>query len=444
MKHQLTQHVQEESLKVLERLIAYPSVLDEDAQGTPFGQDIQDCLEATLQECEKIGLKTFIDPEGYYGYAEIGEGEELMVVLCHLDVVPAENKDEWTYDPFKLTIADGKLYGRGTQDDKGPSVAALFALKALLDQGYELDKRVRFVFGTDEENIWRCMDQYNAKEEQASFGFVPDADFPLTYAEKGLLQLYLVGEGTSDLDISENGAFNVVPDKATYAGDKLEDVKAELDQLGFEYLEENGQLVVKGKSVHSKNADEGINALTRLVGGLNPHYDHKPLKFIADLLTEKPKGEDIFGDVSDEMSGPLTVNVSRLAINSEQTKIGIDMRIPVTADKDALVETLKEKAKEFGLEYEEFDYLRSLYVPVDSQLVQTLLGVYRDLTGDHTEPISSGGATFARTMDNCVAFGARLEGVPVTFHQIDECMPLDNYYDAMEIYAHTIKKLACK
>lgn len=444
MKHDLTKQVQEDSLKTLERLISYPSVLDEDATDTPFGSDIQACLEAALKECESLGLQTFIDSEGYYGYAEIGSGEELMVILCHLDVVPAGDKDEWKHDPYTLTIDNDKLYGRGTQDDKGPTVAALFALKALLDNGYELNKRIRFIFGTDEENLWRCMDRYNEKEEKGTFGFVPDADFPLTYAEKGLLQLYLIGEGSNELTLDNKGAFNVVPDKAKYSGNKLNEIKSELEKLDFDYLEENGEIIVKGKSVHSKNADEGINALTRLAAALNPYYDNQSLHFITEYLTEEPKATGIFGDVSDEMSGPLTVNASRFVLNNEEARIGIDMRIPVTADKDELVKILSDKASEYNLEFEEYDYLNSLYVPTDSDLVQTLLEVYRDLTDDKREPISSGGATYARTMENCVAFGARLEDVPVTFHQVDECMPLSNYYDAMEIYAHAIKKLACK
>lgn len=444
MKHDLTKQVQEDSLKTLDRLISYPSVLDEEATDTPFGSDIQACLEGTLKECESLGLKTYIDPEGYYGYAETGSGEELMVILCHLDVVPAGDKDEWKHDPYTLTIDDNKLYGRGTQDDKGPTVAALYALKALLDNGYELNKRIRFIFGTDEENLWRCMDRYNEKEEKGTFGFVPDADFPLTYAEKGLLQLYLIGEGSDELTLENNGAFNVVPDKANYSGSKIDDIKSELENLGFEFVEENGEIIVKGKSVHSKNADAGVNALTRLVAALNPHYNHNSIQFITDYLTENPKATDIFGDISDEMSGPLTVNASRFILNKEESKIGIDMRIPVTADKDELVKVLSEKAEKYGLKYEQYDYLNSLYVPTDSELVQTLLGVYRELTDDDREPISSGGATYARTMKNCVAFGARLDNVPVTFHQVDECMPLSNYYDAMEIYAHAIKKLACK
>lgn len=444
MEHPITESVQEQSLETLERLIAFPSVLDEEATDSPFGSEILACLEAALDECEKLGLKTFIDPEGYYGYAEIGEGEELMMILCHLDVVPAGKPTDWTHDPFTLTIVDDKLYGRGTQDDKGPTVAALYALKALLDQGEILDKRVRFVFGTDEETLWRGMDQYNAKEEKATFGFVPDADFPLTYAEKGLLQTHLVGKGTNEINLNNNGAFNVVPEEAKYTGDKLPLIEEKLDELGFTYIVENNELIVQGKSVHSKNADEGVNALTRLATALNTFYDNDALKFISKYFNEDPKGTGIYGDVSDEMSGPLTINVSRLIINNEETKIGLDLRIPVTADKDEIVAKLTAAAADYNLEYSEFDYLNSLYVPVDSELVQTLLGVYREMTGDDSEPISSGGATFARTMKNCVAFGARLGDVPVTFHQVDECMPLSNYYDAMEIYARAIKQLACK
>ena len=149
MEYKLTQSVQEEALKTLEEWIAIPSVLDESASETPFGEDIQRMLERALATCESLGMKTYIDPEGYYGYAEMGQGEELFGVLCHLDVVPVGNPSDWTNDPFKMIRTSDALYGRGTQDDKGPSIAALYAFKALLDQGYELNQRVRFIFGTD-------------------------------------------------------------------------------------------------------------------------------------------------------------------------------------------------------------------------------------------------------------------------------------------------------
>ena len=443
MEYTLTSKVQSQAKAVLKDWIAVPSVCDETDDKTPFGRHIQESLEIALDTCEELGFKTFIDPQGYYGYAEIGQGEELLAILCHLDVVPAEDLAEWTHNPFEMVESDGKLYGRGTQDDKGPSVAALYGVKALMDQGYEFNKRVRFIFGTDEETLWRCMARYGEIEEQATYGFAPDSAFPLTYAEKGLLQAYLVGPGSNDLTLNNDRAFNAVPAKAMYQGDKLDAVKAALDQLGFEYTEDASQIVVLGKSVHAKDAYEGTNAVIRLALALEKLFPENPaFKLIKDKFYETGYAKPIFGEVEDEMSGPLTVNLSKLIINEDESRIGLDIRIPVTADKDLLVDQLAKAAAEYDFEYQEFDYLNSLYVPLDSPLVNTLLEVYRDLTGDMTEPISSGGATFARTMPNCVAFGAQTKGAAVTEHQIDEYISVENFYDAMEIYAHAVKELA--
>ena len=132
---------------------------------------------------------------------EIGQGDELLAVLCHLDVVPAGDLEDWQTPPFEATLKDGWLIGRGVQDDKGPSLAALYAVKSLLDQGLVFTKRIRFIFGTDEETLWRCMNRYNQIEEKADLGFAPDSSFPLTYAEKGLLQVKLHGPGWEDLPL---------------------------------------------------------------------------------------------------------------------------------------------------------------------------------------------------------------------------------------------------
>ncbi|MCR8968687.1 M20 family metallopeptidase [Facklamia sp. 7083-14-GEN3] len=444
MDYQLTKNHQEPAIETLRQWIAIPSVLDETDAKTPFGQPIQEMLELALKTCQEMGMETYIDPEGYYGYAEMGQGEELFGVLCHLDVVPALNPNEWTTPPFEMDIRDQALFGRGTQDDKGPSIAALYALKALLDQGHELNKRVRFIFGTDEENLWRGLNRYNEKEEQVTMGIVPDSSFPLTYAEKGLLQLHITGPGSDAFEMDNKGALNVVPDKAVYKGDKKDELVQILNDLGYKHQVDGEALTVLGKSVHSKDSLKGDNALTHLIEGMSELYDHPVLKFVKDHFAKDVNGKSIFGEVEDEASGSLTCNIANLEVNDKESKLGIDMRIPVTADKDQLVNQLTKVAKEYKLEYNEFDYLASLYVPVDSELVTTLLKVYRDLTGDMTEPISSGGATFARTMKNCVAFGALQEGVEDTMHQIDERMPLDNFYQTMEIYAHALKALVTK
>ena len=442
MKTYITNQVKDEFLTSLKTLISYPSVLNEGENGTPFGQAIQDVLEKTLEICRSLGFTTYLDPKGYYGYAEIGQGAELLAVLCHLDVVPSGDEEDWRTPPFEASIKDGWIFGRGVQDDKGPSMADLYAVKALLDSGVKFKKRVRFIFGTDEETLWRCMGRYNELEETATLGFAPDSSFPLTYAEKGLLQVKLHGPGSEQLELEAGEAFNVVPGKASYQGELLEPVVAGLQVAAFEYEQNDQQVTVLGLPKHAKDAAEGINAIVRLATVLQPLEPHPALAFIAEAVGEDATGSRLFGDISDEPSGRLSFNIAGLTLNSEKSEIRIDIRIPVLADKDQLVSQLAEIAGRYQLDYEEFDYLAPLYVPKDSELVSTLMAIYQEKTGDTSPAMSSGGATFARTMPNCVAFGALFPGVEQTEHQANERASLEDLYRAMDIYAETIFRLA--
>ena len=442
MKNYLTEQVKEEFLSSLKLLISYPSVLNENENGTPFGQAIQDVLEKTLEICQGLGFKTYLDPKGYYGYAEIGQGKELLAVLCHLDVVPSGDEADWKTPPFEAIVKDGYIFGRGVQDDKGPSMAALYAVKALLDSGVVFQKRVRFIFGTDEETLWRCMGRYNELEETATLGFAPDSSFPLTYAEKGLLQVKLHGPGSDFLQLEAGEAFNVVPAKASYQGAFLEKVIAGLRAAGFDYEETADEVTVLGVPKHAKDAAQGVNAIVRLAKVLQLLAPHPALSFIADAVGEDATGSRLFGPILDEPSGSLSFNIAGLTITPERSEIRIDLRIPVLADKEDLVRILSKKAADYQLTYEEFDYLAPLYVPKDSELVSTLMGIYQEKTGDNSPAMSSGGATFARTMPNCVAFGALFPRAEQTEHQDNERAKLDDLYKAMDIYAETIRRLA--
>ena len=442
MKNYLTEQVKEEFLSSLKLLISYPSVLNENENGTPFGQAIQDVLEKTLEICQGLGFKTYLDPKGYYGYAEIGQGKELLAVLCHLDVVPSGDEADWKTPPFEAIVKDGYIFGRGVQDDKGPSMAALYAVKALLDSGVVFQKRVRFIFGTDEETLWRCMGRYNELEETATLGFAPDSSFPLTYAEKGLLQVKLHGPGSDFLQLEAGEAFNVVPAKASYQGAFLEKVIAGLRAAGFDYEETADEVTVLGVPKHAKDAAQGVNAIVRLAKVLQLLAPHPTLSFIVDAVGEDATGSRLFGPILDEPSGSLSFNIAGLTITPERSEIRIDLRIPVLADKEDLVRVLSKKAADYQLTYEEFDYLAPLYVPKDSELVSTLMSIYQEKIGDTSPAMSSGGATFARTMPNCVAFGALFPGAEQTEHQANERAKIDDLYKAMDIYAETIRRLA--
>lgn len=445
MKNFIQEQHKVDCIEAIKTLISYPSYLREDHQGkTPFGDDIQAVLEKTLTICENLGMKSFIDPKGYYGYADYGEGEESLAILCHLDVVPPGNLDSWDTNPFEAIEKNEALYGRGSQDDKGPAMAALYAFKAVVDSGATFNKRVRFIFGTDEETLWRCLDRYNKLEEPSTMGFTPDAEFPLTYAEKGLLQVKLHGPGDKELRINCGKSLNIVPDEAAYQGPLNITLENELKSLGYEYQLSDGQVIVKGKAVHSKDAPEGVNAITRLVTALSSSIKNETLAFITEKLKDDATGQTIFGKIKDDISGPLTVNLATLSIDDKESTIGLDLRIPVTADKEEIVKKLTASAAEYQLNYEEYDYLASLYVPKDSLLITTLLDIYREKTGDKSDPLTTGGATFARTMKNCVAFGAVFPDSEVTFHMPNEKMTLRDIYNAMDIYAEAVYRLACK
>ncbi len=429
--------------KLMESL-AIPSLMNVGEDGTLFGKEIQRCLEETIKLAEELGFKTFIDKEGYYGYAEIGKGEELVGVLGHLDVVPPGDLSKWNTNPFVPTIKDGKLYARGAQDDKGPTIAALFACKALMNTGHEFNRRVRFIFGTDEENLWRGIAKYVEREEIPTMAFTPDGAFPIVYAEKGLFQYFIKGENKLGLELTLGDAMNSVPSIAKYDGNKLTEVKAELDKLGFKYNDFNNYIEVVGESVHSKDAHKGTNAIIRLLIAMkNAGFVSEEISFLTDVIGEDAHGTNIFGVLEDEPTGRITINVGKIDFKRGESEIGIDIRFPVVAtNKEEVTNMLSESVKSYSLVLEEYDYLRPVYMPLDCELVENLLDIYQEISGDtETRPIASGGATYSRAMENCVAFGPNFPNRPKTEHQPNEFIELEYMKKAMTMYGEAIKRL---
>ncbi|MBS4538719.1 dipeptidase PepV [Clostridium sp. D2Q-11] len=436
------EELKDEMIDSIIKVVNIPSVKDENSKEYPYGEDIDKALKKTLEICESLGFKTHYDEEGYYGYAEIGEGEEMLGILGHLDVVPAGEITNWNSDPFNAEIREGKLYGRGTQDDKGPTLAAIYAVKALMDSGVKFNKRIRFIFGTDEENLWGGISKYMDNEEIPTFGFTPDAEFPMIHAEKGLLQAKLVSDVGSDVNLSSGNAFNAVPDKSKYNGKDKGELKKELDKLGFEYEEDEESIYVIGKGAHASQPHNGINAIARLCIALdNIGINSKAIKFIAEVVGEDYNGKNIFGNCEDEPSGKITFNIGMINLDKNMEEVSVDIRIPVTKEKSDIVENIKEKIKDYDLKYEEFDYLDSLYVPKDHELIKTLRKVYEEETELDSTPLVIGGATYARSMDNCVAFGAIFPGQEKVEHQANEYIEVDRLMDVTKIYAKAVYEL---
>lgn len=421
-----------EMIAAISRLVEIPSVFSESTE-YPFGPAVDHCLDVTLAMMAGLGFRTFKAPDGMYGYAETGEGE-LFGVLCHLDVVQARQEDGWDHDPFRPVVQGDWLCGRGTQDDKGPSLAAIYALKSLLDEGHKLNKRVRFIFGIDEETMWDSIHAYCAREELPVSGFVPDSTFPLTYAEKGLLQLQVRSDKPFALPCSGGDSMNAVSSHAECP--LTPEVQRVMRELELPFHATDTQICAEGLTAHAKNPWKGVNANLNLLRALRKAgYEHDAITFACEALDNKFRFEGFTDKDLSDFSGPVTVNLGKFTLDEHGAMLGLDLRLPVTREKEEILSLVREKAAACHMTVEEFDWLRPIHVPQDSPLVTKLLQAYREVTGDaKTEPYISAGATFARAFDNCVAFGANMPHSPTSEHQPNERISIIQLMQAAEVY----------
>jgi succinyl-diaminopimelate desuccinylase len=433
--------ISEEIVGTTSEFLKINSILSEPIPNAIFGEGIGKALDYALALCEKFGFKTFKHIEGYYGYAEIGEGSKLVGILTHVDVVDAGDLKLWNYPPFSGTVEDGNIYSRGAQDDKGPIIAVIYAIKALIDSGLNFTKRVRVIFATDEENTWRGIEKYKKTEEFPYIGFVPDSMFPLTNSEKGLLQVKISSSAKTDYNINIPGTFNVIPWRAGYNTLNDDLFKVQLQKLNYDYLVKNKEVTVIGKSGHSSTPERGVNSISRLIIAVKNIGINLPIiDFLFDTVANDYLGKNL-GDFKDFISGNLTVNISSLLIENENQEVCLDIRIPVTFTIYAFLTELTKKASEYNLNVVKHDSLDPLYIAEKAEIVKVLKKVYIEETGNDNTPVTNGGATYARALPNFVAFGPNFPNEEMTEHQPNEYIKIDNLIKITKIYATAIKEL---
>ncbi len=435
-----------ETIENIQKLIRIPSVLDAEnkSEGKPFGPGVSDAIDCFLDMASEIGLRTFKDPEGLYGYAEIGpENTELIGIFGHVDVVPVGDVTSWKLaKPYSADIVDGSIIGRGTIDDKGPMVVNLMAVKMLIDLGVDFTKRVRLFVGGAEETTFECIYKYTKIEEAPTYSYTPDANFPLINAEKGIFNFDYDTDEQIDFTLIADGAYNAVSDKAVYTGNKAKEVAAELENLGFTFKIDGQEVICLGKAAHSADAQIGVNAITRLAMAMdNVGETSKLVHLLAKYIGDEKHGQSIVGDVQDDVSGPLTLNVGNCDINKQSQKAGLNTRIPVLCDDDEIIKHFKTIAEKLDVTFTPGTYKECLYFDANSDLVKTLINVYQRVTGkENVKPQSTGGGTYSRGVDNCVAFGMVFEeeGQVANMHQADEALEIKYITPALEIYANAI------
>lgn len=413
-------------------MISYDSSLSESEEGAPFGKGAADCLTRFLAIAEGFGFKTK-NYDNYVGEVIFGEGKP-FAILAHLDVVPAG--EGWTHSPFKAEISDGKIWGRGATDDKGPAVSCLYCLKALKDEGFKPNREIHLILGCNEETGWKCIEHYNECAAMPEEGFSPDADFPVIYAEKGIAHIdaFFKLKNPPFKSLSAGTRANVVCEYVTaeIKEEYLSVLKNMPVPLKGASVEFDGDIMrVKGKSAHGAFPSLGINALECAV------------RMFAEVDKELEKVRDfLFDDVANlkamrDETGYLTMSPDIASFSDGVLKITTDFRYPSTHSIDELLSAFKK----FGVEYEIANHQRPLFNDKTSSMITTLAEVYKEKTGKQATPIAIGGGTYARALKYGCAFGPEEEGENNAIHQADESITLKKVALMNEIYYEAIKRL---
>lgn len=437
-------------------------------EGMPYGEGVCAALGMALTMAEGYGFSVR-NYDNYVGTADLNDKEPGLDILAHLDVVPAGEGWQVTA-PFEPLEKDGKLYGRGTADDKGPAVAALYAMRAVKECGIPVSKNVRLILGTDEECGSSDIPHYYAEEKEAPMTFSPDASFPVINTEKGSLRGHFTAEWEKSevlprlCAIHAGLKINVLPGKAeaVFQGVSPEVLEAAMKEaegaigVHFEaeysdYTVEKGDEMAKvtaiGEGAHAAHPDDGNNALTALVYLANrlplaPCGQTKALKALEELIPHGDcRGKALGVQMEDEVSGPLTLVFSLLEVTETGLEGWFDSRCPICANEENVLKPVKAAMEEKGFQFLSDSMNLPHHVPGDSHFVQTLLKVYEAYTGRKGECQSTGGGTYVHDLKNGVAFGASMPETDNRMHGADEFAVIDELMISAKIFAQAIVEL---
>lgn len=452
----------DEMIEDIKALVRIDSARTEAKDGMPFGEG----AAAALKEGSRILGKYGFEANNYENYAIDTRlnGKELQLdILAHLDVVPAG--DGWSVTgPFEPVVKEGKLFGRGTADDKGPAIAALYAMRAIRELGIQLKKDVRLILGSDEECGSSDIEYYFEKQPHAPMAISPDADFPLIFLEKGSLHSTFEAKTGKEegmpriLSIDSGVKVNVVPARACAVLSGMDTQELEgycrtiESELGVSVdlaARDDGavDITVNGTAAHAAGPMDGNNALTALLTLLAslPLADGRTAELVRRISSLFPHG-DYYGAAlgvnhEDEISGKLTLTLDLFHMDEEKLSGTFDCRACVSANDENTRQVIYRKFEEAGLTHDNRPMNPPHYVPKESELVKTLLESYTRITGKEEEPLAIGGGTYVHEIENGVACGCADPAVDNHMHGPDEFVVIDQLLISARIFADAIMEL---
>lgn len=445
-----------ECINALRHLIQIPSVKSEATDKDPFGKPIGEALDFFLAHAEGLGFQTR-NLDRYVGIVEMGEGEEELGVLVHLDVVPAGDRSKWRFDPFSAEIHDGAIWGRGTLDDKGPAMAVLYAMKLLLDLDVPWNRRVRLIIGTDEESTWQDIDYYKEKENPPTLAFTPDGCFPVTNSEKGILTLHYekqIEHPSVVLVVQAGERHNVTPGIAeaivAFKDSHLDETYLEsTEHVTVKQLtDDQWKIVARGEEGRTSDPDverNGIHLLLQYLKNYLPEGDGfwEAVHFYEGYL-QAADGSGHQIQREDHVSGQLTLAPCILKWEHGKVSFVSNIRYPSTNNFEEIIGAMTPRLNSSSFSWHIVNHKAPIFIPEDNPFIQKLMSVYNDYFDRQDHPLSISGGTYARAFPNTVAFGALIPGKPLNAHEPNEHVELAVIRDWINVYAQAILTLAAR
>lgn len=437
---------EKDALLTLQKDVQINSVYDPSTitNEMPYGKGVHDCFEFLKNLALKDGFNVDLC-DGHCLEISCGEGKKLIGIFAHQDVVPVT--PGWKHGPFSGYIdeEENRMYSRGTSDDKGPGIAAYYALKALKDNNLINNYRVKLVFGGDEERGSSCLEYYfhTLKKEDPTYGFTPDADFPLIYGEKGIVNYKYSGNLPlkNVISIKAGTVFNVVIDSAVVKVEEPEKLEAYLNEhneINAEKLSEN-EFKFIGKAAHGSLPELGFNSGVQALAVLGEVYDNQALSMLAKEY-EKTNGENMGVKYESKDMGATTYNVGVINYENGKFEMIVNFRHPENCNPDEAIEKIQTVSPLPVYIMSKSPYL--YYNPETTDFIKELYKVYVEETGDTVhKPMAIGGGTYAKEAKNTIAFGSCFPGKVDHIHEIDEKIDLEDFYNSIPIYAHAIYAL---
>lgn len=440
--------IYQEALDTLKQIVSINTIYDETSvtSKTPFGQGVENGLEFLANLAKQMGFN--VDRcDNYVDEFTCGDlsSNNIIDIYAHCDVVPVSKN--WKTDPFYPTIKDGIMYARGSSDDKGPLVASLYALKILKDQ-YDISNcKIRFIVGGDEERNSACLEHYFHKlnKPYPRYGFSPDADYPLIYAEKGIFSYkasYKIDlPGISSFKFGR--ALNVVLDEVNLdvSNLKLDDI---INKYSQKYPEvqikcENNILSIKGKPSHGSLPWQGVNAGLHLLNLLSGYYQNNLLNKIFEDY-RFGDGKNFHGNYSSNHFADSSYCVGKIEYSNSILTIYVNMRLPENVLTLDAIKNVKENTSCDKVEL--LSSSEGFIIDPNSDFVKVLLKAYQDETGDYNSKVLAiGGGTYSRESKNTVAFGMQFPGIDTLMHQDGEYLRLDDFKKSIAIYLNALYNL---